>query len=287
MPLPNERFTGIRELTFTDEELAKFYETKECPVELYENEYLLLKNENGEAVDKYRFHKGQLVKIKNRTANLGNLITKVKPLNEYQECMVDMILDNSITVKTSLGIPGGGKSLLFIVYGLEKVMKGEFKKLVYIKNNVDIGHEKIGALPGYLDEKLDPWIKVLYDIFGDKYIVDKLKNDGKIEIEYIGHTVGRTYNDSFIVIDDAQQLSKALAYNLCTRLGHNSVICFAGDLYQTYSKKYENGNNGLKYLCNKLSGQNFFASVHTNKSERSETAQKCAELLFDGLTDNI
>lgn len=287
MPLPKSNmYTGIKEIVLTNEELANFYENLSLKEELEINEYLLIKDKDDNVIDKYRKHKdGILHKLKTKQINSPHL-GKVKPLNEYQDCMVDMILDNSITVKSSMGIPGGGKSFLFITYGLEKVLKGELNKVVYIKNNVDIGHEKLGSIPGGIDEKLDPWAKVLEDVFVDKLYVEKYKAEGKIVVEYIGHTVGRTYNDSFLIIDDSQQLSKKHVYNLTTRLGHNSVICFAGDLFQTYSTKYENGNNGMKFLHNQLKGQDFFAAVHTTKSERSYTAQRCAELLFEGVLEN-
>lgn len=288
MPLPKnkEMYTGIKEITFSsDEDLAKFYETQHIDEDLEINQYLLIKDKKGSVIDKYRKHKdGSLVKVKTKSISSTHL-GKIKPLNEYQDCMVDMILDNSITVKSSVGIPGGGKSYLFIVYGIEKVLKGEFDKIIYIKNNVDIGHEKLGSLPGVAGEKLEPWSKVLEDVFVDKYYVDKYRAEGKLETEYIGYTVGRTFNNSFIIVDDSQQLSKKHVYNLTTRLGHNSVICFAGDLYQTYSSKYENGNNGITFLHNQLKGQEFFGAVHTSKSERSYTAQKCAELLFEGVID--
>lgn len=294
-------YTGIQEIILDNEQLSQFYQQSNdinsLNIELSINEYLIIKDKNNfiydekgnkvyKTIDKFRMHKdNNLCKLKTKTINNPHL-GKIKPLNDYQECMVDMILDNSITVKSIMGIPGGGKSFLFITYGLDKVIKGEINRVVYVKNNVDIGHEKLGSIPGGIDEKLDPWAKVLEDVFVDKLYVDKYKSEGKIVVEYIGHTVGRTYNDTFLIIDDSQQLSKKHVYNLTTRIGHNSVICFAGDLYQTYSSKYENGNNGMKFLINQLKGQDFFATVHTTKSERSEAAQRCAELLFEGAFEN-
>lgn len=274
-------YTGVKELILDVKDLSSFY-LGEYPLEnMHSNEYLLIYDNNKHCIDKYKWDGTKLVKLKIKSIN-NQYIGKVKPLNEYQECMVDMILDDSITVKSSMGIPGGGKSYLFVAYGMDMVLKNQFDRLIYIKNNVDIGHEKIGAIPGDLSDKLEPWTKVLYDIFGGKLIVDEFKFKGKIETEYLGYTVGRTYNNTFIVVDDAQQLSKKHVYNLTTRLGHNSVIGFAGDLYQTYSSKYENGNNGMNFLHEKLKNEDFFATVHTKKSERSCTAQKCAELLFEG-----
>lgn len=229
-----------------------------------------------------KWNGNKLIKLK--TSKVNNDYIKVHSLNLFQDCMVDALLDDFITIKSFMGIPGGGKSHLSISYGLDRVLKGDFNKLIYVRNNVDIGDRGIGALPGNIDEKLDPINEVLSDVL-NKDGVDRLKFEKKIETPYIGFTVGRTFNDSWIVIDDCQQLSKKLIYNLTTRLGHNSVICFCGDLYQTYSPKYENDNNGISFLHEQLKGEKFFSCVHTKISERSETAQRCAELLFEGINE--
>lgn len=282
--IDKELYTGMVEIELSDEELSKFYETGQIDgYEFLNNQYLLLKRE-GKVIDKYRWFDGKWHKLNIKPAK-NNILGKIFSLNDYQDCMVDMLLDKKLTVKSILGIPGGGKSFLALVYGITKVLNGEFNKLVYTKNNLDIGFERIGAIPGSVEEKLEPWSKVLLDVFVDDYLIDKLKNEGKLEVDYLGHTVGRTYNNTFFVVDDGQQLSKRHVYNLTTRLGHNSVICFCSDLYQTYSKKYENEKSGIRFLHNQLKGQDCFAGVHTKKSERSRTAQICANLLFDAMND--
>lgn len=279
-------YSGVREINLTDEETAQYYQNGIISVEdLTTNEYVLLRN-NDKLVDKLKYKNNELIKIKNKAIN-NSITGKIRPLNEYQELIFDMIADNNLTVKSCTGIPGGGKSFLFLAFGLQKVLNGEFDKIIYIKNNVDIAHKDLGATPGGVEEKLDPWIGVLYDVFGDKYLVDKLKNENKLETQYLGYSVGRTWHKAFIVCDDSQQLSRQHVYNLTTRLGQNSVICFAGDVYQTYSKKYENSNSGIKFLHEQLGGEDFFTCVHTKKSERSYTAQRCAELLFEGVSEHL
>jgi len=292
-------YTGIKQLILTEEQLANYYENKSLDKSIYEdenlynNQYVLItymKDENAkrfqdkyELLDVKKWNGNKLVKLKKTTVN--NDYIKVRSLNLFQDCMVDVLSDDSITIKSFMGIPGGGKSYMSISYGLDRVLKGDFNKLVYVRNNVDIGDRNIGALPGDLEQKLDPINEVLSDVL-NRDSVDRLKIDKKIETPYIGFTVGRTYDNSWIVVDDCQQLSKTHVYNLTTRLGHNSVLCFCGDLFQTYSQKYENNNSGISYLHEQLKGEKFFSCVHTKISERSETAQRCAELLFDGIKEN-
>lgn len=295
-------YSGVKQIILTEDQLANYYQNKplDKPIDeslykdeiLYKNQYVLftfIKNPEAQRFqDKYelleakKWNGNELIKLKKKVIN--NDYIKVSSLNLFQDCMVDVLLDDSLTIKSFMGVPGGGKSFLSISYGLDRVLKGDFDKIIYVRNNVDIGDRNIGALPGSLEEKLDPINEVLSDVL-NRENVGRLRIDKKIETPYIGFSVGRTYNNSWIVIDDCQQLSRKHMYNLTTRLGHNSVICFCGDLYQTYSTKYENNNNGISFLHNQLKCQNFFSCVHTKISERSETAQRCAELLFEGIQE--
>lgn len=279
-----EIYKGCKEINVTQEELARIYEKPEInSYSLYTNEYLIVRL-NEKIEDKFRWNGEKLVKLKYKNIN-NQFVGKVKPLNHEQEIIIDLIENNNLTVKSLTGIPGSGKSYLPIVVGIDKILKGEFSKFVYIKNNVDIGHKDLGSLPGDVESKLSVWELPLVDSLGDKILVDKLKLENKLETTHLGFTQGRTWNNSFILADESFHLSKRHVYNLCTRLGYNSVIVFAGDVYQNYSSKYQNGNNGIKFLHDKMKGNSIFGCMKLKISERSKTAQICADLLFEGLLD--
>jgi len=280
-----EIYKGYKEINITENELARIYENADKNLyDLHINEYLIVRLA-GEVKDKLRWNGNKLVKLKYKNIN-NQYVGKIKPLNHEQEIMVDLIENNNITVKSLTGIPGSGKSFLPIVIGIDKVLKGEFNKFVYCRNNVDVAHQSIGALPGTIDEKLYVWQYPLIDSFGgDRMVVDKLQNENKLEVVHLGFTQGRTWNYSFILIDESFHLSKRHIYNLCTRIGYDSVIVFAGDYYQNYSTKYQNGNSGIAFLHKQMKGNSLFGCMKTKISERSKTAQVCADLLFEGLLD--
>jgi len=277
-------YKGYKEVNVTSEQLARLYEKPEENIfDLYTNEYLIVKLD-GKVEDKLRWNGDKLVKLKYKNVN-NQFFGKVKPLNYEQEIIVDLIENNNITVKSFTGIPGSGKTFLPIVVGIDKVLKGEFSKFVYCRNNVDSGHQTIGSIPGDLDTKLAVWEYPLIDSVGDRIIVDKLKSENKLEVVHLGFTQGRTWNNSFILVDESAHLSRKHVYNLCTRLGYGSIIVFAGDIYQNYSSKYQNGNSGIKFLHEKMKGNSLFGCMKLKISERSKTAQICADLLFEGLLD--
>lgn len=275
---------GYREIDATQEELAQIYENADSNIyNLHTNEYLIVKLD-GEIQDKLRWSGSKLVKLKYKNIN-NQFVGRVKPLNYEQEIMVDLLENNNITVKSLTGVPGSGKSFLPIVIGVDKVLKGEFSKFIYCRNNVDISHKDLGALPGDLDDKLSVWEYPLVDSFGDRIVVDKLKMENKLEVTHLGYTQGRTWNNCFVLIDESFHLNKRHIYNLTTRIGYDSVMVFAGDIHQNYSNKYQNGNSGIVFLHDKLKGSPIFGCMKAKISERSKTAQICADLLFDGLLE--
>jgi predicted ribonuclease YlaK len=283
--LHDEIYTGIRNVVLdSDEKIAQFYETMQVSENLYTNEYVIIRDKENKAIDKFRWNGQELVKLKYKIVN-NQFIGKVKPLNVEQECFMDLCDNNRITIKSGIGVPGGGKTFIPISVGINKVLNGEFSKFVFIKNNVDSSYKDIGSLPGTLEEKLAVWEYSLLDSVGDKIIIDKFKNENKIEVVHLGHTPGRTFNSCFILVDESSWLSKKHVYNLTTRVGHDSVCVFAGDTFQNYTPKYANGNNGIKFLHDKSKGNKLFGCVKMVISERSETAQIFGDLLFESLLD--
>jgi len=277
-------YKGYKEIDVTQEELATIYEHPEFNTyNIFINEYLIVKLD-GDVKDKFRWDGNKFVKLKYKNVN-NRYVGKVKPLNYEQEIIIDLLENRNITVVSLFGVPGSGKTYIPVVVGIDKVLKGEYSKFVYLRNNVDIGHKDIGSLPGTIEDKLNVWEYPLIDSLGGRVAVDTLKSENKIETTYIGFTQGRTWNDAFILVDESFHLSKKHVYNLCTRLGHNSKIVFAGDVYQNYSSKYQNGNSGISFLHEKMKGHFLFGCMKANISERSETAQVCADLLFEGLLD--
>lgn len=135
----------------------------------------------------------------------------------------------------ALGPAGTGKTYLAICKAVEFLQKGRVSKIVLSRPAVDAG-EQIGFLPGGLEDKLAPYLRPLYDALADRVSPGQLKHmlaEGIIEIAPIGFMRGRTLNNAFIVIDEAQNCTYTQLKMLLTRLGWHSTMVITGDPNQT------------------------------------------------------
>jgi phosphate starvation-inducible PhoH-like protein len=135
----------------------------------------------------------------------------------------------------ALGPAGTGKTYLAVAKGVEALENGEVGRIVLSRPAVEAG-ESIGFLPGAMEEKLAPYLRPLYDALADRLSPKRLKAlmaEGLIEIAPIGYMRGRTLNNAFVVVDEAQNCTYAQLKMLLTRLGWNSTMVVTGDPAQT------------------------------------------------------
>ena len=132
----NEQYTGYKEISLTDSQFNQLYcDGKVDGYDFLENEYLIAKDEAGHIVDKLVCRKGKLEEI--RYSSFKNMYTgALKPRNEHQELAFEMLKNKDITIKLITGTWGTGKTLALVVAALEAVQKGEFEKIVWVRNNV-------------------------------------------------------------------------------------------------------------------------------------------------------
>jgi phosphate starvation-inducible PhoH-like protein len=143
-------------------------------------------------------------------------------------------------------LPGAGKTMLALVEGIKKVLKGDMEKLVYIRCYVpEIGIEKpMGALPGTVEEKLAAFRAPILDTLGPLVgpeAVNQMFEAGMIEITSVAFLRGRTLDHSFIVVDEAQQADKTILYMIISRLGRESQMAVLGSKEQIDLKKKHEG----------------------------------------------
>jgi len=272
-------YTGIAEVTLNPEELAKFYESKldieQLGINLHQNEYLIIKNENFEYIDKYRFDGEKLVKLHYRAID-NVYINKLKPRNIKQECVFDLLQNDSIPVKLITGAMGSGKTWLSLHHALDKLdrPKTEYKKIVYIRNNVEVKDSMpLGALPNGVKDKLLPFIMPLVDCIGHMTGLEMLEKQEKIEYVHLGYIRGRNFSNSIVLVSESENLTKEHVKLLIGRIGENSIIIFEGDISQTDKKVFEGSNNGIFALREVLAGNKLFGAVDLDKSERSAVAE--------------
>jgi len=135
----------------------------------------------------------------------------------------------------ALGPAGTGKTFLAVAKAVEALENGSVSRIVLSRPAVEAG-ESIGFLPGAMEEKLAPYLRPLYDALSDRLSPKKLQAylaEGLIEIAPIGYMRGRTLNNAFVVVDEAQNCTYGQLKMLLTRLGWHSTMAVTGDPAQT------------------------------------------------------
>jgi len=157
----------------------------------------------------------------------------VKPRSENQATLL-RALDTKPLV-AAVGPAGTGKTYLAITKAVEALQAGRVGRIVLSRPAVEAG-EQIGFLPGAMEDKLAPYLRPLYDALSDRLSPNQLKhmmNEGLIEIAPIGFMRGRTLNNAFVVIDEAQNCTYSQLKMLLTRLGWHSTMVITGDPNQS------------------------------------------------------
>ena len=166
-------------------------------------------------------------------------------LNEEQKSAKDNILNNTLTILA--GKAGSGKTLLACQVALDGLLRRQYDKIIITRPTVS--KEEIGFLPGDLREKMDPWIQPIYQnmyALFDKEKVEKLIEDGKIEIVPLAFMRGRTFLDSCIIVDEAQNVTHEQMEMIATRIGLRSKMIVCGDDHQVDLKARR--DSGFRFL---------------------------------------
>ena len=155
---------------------------------------------------------------------------RAKTLN--QKRYVDAIDANTITF--GIGPAGTGKTYLAVAKAVQALQRKEVNRIILTRPAIEAG-ERLGFLPGTLNDKIDPYLRPLYDALHDMMdpeAVPKLLTAGTIEVAPLAYMRGRTLNDAFIILDEAQNTSMEQMKMFLTRLGFNSKIVVTGDITQ-------------------------------------------------------
>ena len=176
-------------------------------------------------------------------------IKTIKPRSDGQRDLMEAIKTHNLTL--AIGPAGSGKTYLAISAAVEALEKGVVEKIILSRPAMEAG-ESLGYLPGDMMEKMAPYLRPLYDALGDRMggkKVRQLMDEGTIEIAPVGFMRGRTLNNAFIVIDEAQNCTYMQLKMLLSRLGWHSTIVVTGDPDQSDLLP---GISGLSEVANKL-----------------------------------
>lgn len=270
-------YKGYIEVDVTDSRVNEFYQ--DTTVNLFSlnvNEYLLIL-EDGEVVDSYKWIGTEHAHVFYKT--LDNEFTgKVKPRNEQQKLAFDLLQDSRSKIKVIDGGYGTGKDYLMINHALHLIEKGKFKKILWVRNNIEVKNTKpIGYLPGSQNQKLLPYALILADHLGGIEGLERMMDSGTIEIAHLGLLRGRSIRDTIIYCSEAENLTRSHVQLLIGRVDEGSELWMNGDYRQADAKEFEE-DNGLKAAIDRLKGEPLFGYVHLEKIERSDVARLADKL---------
>ena len=294
------------EQIFITKEMAK-----EMKIVLYPNMFLMLVssyNEKKTALCKFYSYNDPVDKLLDCK---NNLQWGIQPKNKEQTFAFDLLMDPDIHLVTLTGQAGSGKTLCAIAAGMEQSltfgkMFGEkdpkyssskyassyeeeseeglpYGKMVVSRPVQPMGKD-IGFLPGTMEEKMLPWLKPIQDniqfiVGNDKMMIEQLMESGAIELEALTYIRGRSISNSFIIIDEAQNLTAHEVKTIITRAGEGTKIVLTGDIEQIDNVYTNETSNGLTYAIEKFKNSVIAGHVSFKKGERSRLATEAAKIL--------
>lgn len=286
--------------------LAKLYEKQQIRLPkrycdaIEENGFIIFKNPQ----NKKRNKKAQdtIVQLKSGTISLCDdrymlQAHTIKPMNHEQYFALSLLLDPDIDLVTINGQAGSGKTLLALAAGLSQIEVGmprQFKKIMFARSLTPVGgKDQIGFLRGSLEDKLAPWTMPVIDNIdvimkspvdpttGDKYsLYQYLVKDGSLEIAALQYIRGRTLTDTFLIIDECQNITRNEISSIITRIGQGSKVVLIGDNLQIDAPYLSTNDNALVHVIEAFRGSKLAGHVTLSESVRSELAKEAIERII-------
>ena len=285
-------YTGITEHLVDDQTIDSVYKDEAVYLEKEDisvepNQFVMLisnSNDKKTALVRFLSYNAPLKKIDSYKKGIWG----VRPKNKEQNFALDLLMNPDIPLVTIIGKAGSGKTLLALAAGLQQCF-GEtandcnYSRVIVTKPVEPVGKD-IGFLPGTMEEKMLPWLAPIQDnlknlMGNDKITLDMYIDEGKIEIEAMTFIRGRSIANAFIIIDEAQNMTKHEIKTVLTRVGEGTKIVLTGDIEQIDNVYLDETTNGLTYVIDRFKEQNSSGHITLIKGERSKIATLASKLL--------
>jgi len=205
-------------------------------------------------------------------------------LNEEQKLAKEEILNNTLTLLA--GSAGSGKTLLACQIALDGLFRKQYEKVIITRPTVS--KEDIGFLPGDLHQKMDPWVQPIYQnmfLLYDKEKIEKCIQDGQIEIVPVSFMRGRTFLDSIVIVDEAQNVTHEQMEMIVTRIGLRSKMIICGDDHQVDLKSKR--DSGFRFLYAASRGIKNMCGITLKQNHRDPIVSDLIELYEDATDRGI
>jgi len=242
-------------------------------IEPYENQYFVLTTTNKQsALVKYSKQKFTLLRDQIN-------VWGIHPRNKEQRFCFDALLDDKIQLVSLIGAAGTGKTLIAIASGIHQVLQNKKYDRLIVTRPIQTFGKDIGFLPGSIEEKMAPWIAPIHDnldvLFpneNSKNMLDMYISNGLIKVEAMPYIRGRSIPNSYIIVDEAQNLNVNELKTIITRAGKGTKIILTGDVQQVDRKFLDPAVDGIIRAVEKFKNNHIFAHIMLTKTERSELA---------------
>jgi len=288
-----ELYNGFIVRSFDDEVIDRYYAGEEIFIredevecELHPNQYIMMVSNANEKKSALACFKSHYEPLKN-VINKKLLDWKIDARNKEQAFAIDMLMDPNIKIVSLVGRAGSGKTLLAIAAGLQQTIglhpdENHYSRLIVSRPVQPLGKD-IGFLPGTMEEKMMPWLMPIQDnlkfLMGDRSNLEMYTEKGKIEIEALTYIRGRSISNAFIVIDEAQNLTKHEIKTIITRIGEGTKIILTGDVEQIDNVYVNETSNGLAHAVESFKEYPIAGHMTFKKGERSELATLASKVL--------
>lgn len=270
-------------------QIDQFYLDGQLPLpegDIYPNEYFILKGEgNSSAICRADLKKKALVPLSKNIHEIWG----IKPRNVEQKCAMDLLLRDDIKLVTFVGQAGTGKTLLALAAGLRKVFDEDVYQRIIISRSIMPLGKDIGFLPGSKEEKLQSWLAPFFDNLeficgntGSEAASETKKwilGSEKFQVEAITYMRGRSFTNTYVIIDEAQNLTAHELKTIISRVGENTKIIVLGDVSQIDNPYLDADSNGLIYLFSKMKKYDICGSILFEQTERSQLSALAATVL--------
>ena len=275
-------YMGVEEIEVSDPSIIDdFYrdtrvEIGKIDYDFYENEFVILKSGSqsaiGVAYDGFIHHP-----VNNISKVIG-----INPRNKEQKFALDLLTREDVQLVTMTGLAGSGKTFLTLMAGLSGLQDKRYDRIVITRSLQTVGKE-IGFLPGDIDDKMSPWLSPILDnfrqAFKDVTYFEAMRQKGQIEVSPLAFIRGRTFNNTFLIVDEAQNSTIHELKTIITRVGENSKIVLLGDIEQIDTPYLDSLSNGLTVTIEKFKNERLSGHITLTKGERSALATLASQLL--------
>ncbi len=245
-------------------------------------ECFVLKSSRSSVLARYQPQTGRVIRIE-KTRSFG-----IEPRNAEQAFAMNVLLDDEVKLVALTGKSGTGKTLMALAAALAK--HDDYKQILLARPIVALSNKDLGYLPGDEQHKIAPYMQPLFDNLNvikhnfsyqgkEIKLLDEMQKNEQLVIEALAYIRGRSLNETFFIVDEAQNLTPHEVKTIITRAGEGTKIVFTGDIQQIDSPYLDMHSNGLVYMIDRMSGQDIFAHINLVKGERSYLSELASNLL--------